>query len=605
MRDNALMRNRLAVVVWVLVLLGVGGGLFWAAGKLAKVETAKVAEKTTRPTVTLTRPAAGSKDVSLIDGIAADIRLVGTAGVDPGTLGGITLTRVRDGANIPLRANTTGSGDALIAKPIDPLELGTEYEYSVSDGVKDSVGAAFQPYKMRFTTAASFKLDAFPAAFEKVELPNTKQERNAYTGLAIGPDGLLYAGSFGGVIYRFGIEQDGTLSPREPVMAVIGANKGPRLITGITFDPASTKDKPILWVNHGQMVPPVKGKIEGAQDWTGKLSRLSGADLSQYEDVLIGLPRAYKDHLNFQIAFDKAGMLYFTQASHTSVGDVDQKWGYRPEHKLTAAVLRLDTTRVRPTGNPAIGSTRAKTLVKTPIDVQTDEGRSYDPAAADAPLTLFATGVRSGYDLLFHRNGHLYSGINGAAGNEGNTPASPDGKVVAIRDLKQTTDDVLLKIEQGGYYGHPNPSRGEYVLMGGNPTAGSDPMEVPEYPVGTLPDKNFRRPAYVFGKNNSPNGLIEYQQPGSPLDGCILVTRYSNGKDVIALKLNAAGDVSQTITNLDGLTGLRDPLDLIQHNGDLYVAEYSGQAITLLRAKAGGNSTQTQITSAAPPAEAQ
>ena len=597
------MRNRLAIVVWALILLAVGGGLFWAAGKFARVEKTRVQTQAQRPTVTLTRPAAGATDVPPVTGIGADVRLVGTAGVDPATLAGVTLKRVRDGVAVAVRANTTGSGDALVLKPIEPLETGTEYEYSVSEAVKDTAGATFAPFSMRFTTAKDFKVDAYPAAFEKVDLPGTKQEQNAYTGLAIGPDGLLYAGSFGGVIYRFGIEADGTLSPRERVMSVFAANNGPRLITGIAFDPGSDKARPILWVNHGQMVPPNdKGKIEGAADWTGKLSRLSGPDLATCDDVLVGLPRAYKDHLNFQIAFDKEGGLYFTQGSHTSVGDVDQKWGYRPEHKLTAAVLRLDTARVRPPGNPAIGSTRAKTLVDTPIDVQTDEGKSYDPAAADAPLKVFATGVRSGYDLLQHRNGHLYSGINGAAGNEGNTPAAPDGRVVAVRDLKTTTDDVLIRIEPGGYYGHPNPTRGEYVLNGGNPTAGADAMEIAEYPVGTRPEKTYRRPAYVFGKNYSPNGLIEYVAPGSPLDGHILVTRYSDGKDVIALKLNAAGDVSEVVTGLSGLTGLRDPLDLIQRpgTGDLYVAEYSGGAITLLRNVPKTDSTAAQVTTVAP-----
>ena len=34
-----------------------------------------------------------------------------------------------------------------------------------------------------------------------------------------------------------------------------------------------------------------------------------------------------------------------------------------------------------------------------------------------------------------------------------------------------TQNDYLLRVEKGGYYGHPNPARAEYVLNGGNPTA--------------------------------------------------------------------------------------------------------------------------------------
>ena len=56
----------------------------------------------------------------------------------------------------------------------------------------------------------------------------------------------------------------------------------------------------------------------------------------------------------------------------------------------------------------------------------------------------------------------------------------------------ETENDWLFKIVKGGYYGHPNPTRGEYVLDGGNPTAGADPFEFTEYPVGTQPDANYR-----------------------------------------------------------------------------------------------------------------
>ena len=33
-----------------------------------------------------------------------------------------------------------------------------------------------------------------------------------------------------------------------------------------------------------------------------------------------------------------------------------------------------------------------------------------------------------------------------------------------LTGLLQTENDYLFRIDQGGYYGHPNPTRGEYVL---------------------------------------------------------------------------------------------------------------------------------------------
>ena len=56
---------------------------------------------------------------------------------------------------------------------------------------------------------------------------------------------------------------------------------------------------------------------------------------------------------------------------------------------------------------------------------KTEDGGTYDPTAPGAPLTIYATGIRSGFDLLWHRNGNLYTGLNGAAAG-GNVPQGPN-----------------------------------------------------------------------------------------------------------------------------------------------------------------------------------
>ena len=183
-------------------------------------------------------------------------------------------------------------------------------------------------------------------------------------------------------------------------MTMFAANHGPRLITGIVFDPSATADDLILWVSHGQMA------VENATDWTGKISALRGPRLEKYQDIIVGLPRAYRDHLNFKPSFGPDGMLYFDQGSMTSVGGPDKKWNMRHEHLLSAACLRLDP----------------KLVTNPPLDVKTEDGGEYDPYAAGAPLTIYATGIRSGFELLFHRNGVLYTGLNGAAAG-GSVPA--------------------------------------------------------------------------------------------------------------------------------------------------------------------------------------
>jgi hypothetical protein len=165
--------------------------------------------------------------------------------------------------------------------------------------------------------------------------------------------------------------------------------------------------------------------------------------------------------------------------------------------------------------------------------------------------------------------------------------------VPALSGVRHTLEDYLVRVDAGGYFGHPNPLRGEFVLNGGNPTAGPDPAEMPEYPVGTPPERAWRPPVYTFGKNLSPTGAIEYRNTsafGGALAGKLLVCRYSGGDDILALSLDPTGAVAEAVSGIDGFTRLMDPLDLAEHvaTGNLYVAEFQTKRVTLLRPKAGG-----------------
>src|SRR5438034_895640 len=97
----------------------------------------------------------------------------------------------------------------------------------------------------------------------------------------------------------------GAVGEPQLIKTVQQANDGPRLITGICFDPKSTADNLILWVSHGQFLINQRGEpsFEGFSDWTGKISTIDGPDLASYCDVVVGLPRSWRDHLNNQPAF--------------------------------------------------------------------------------------------------------------------------------------------------------------------------------------------------------------------------------------------------------------------------------------------------------------
>ncbi len=353
-----------------------------------------------------------------------------------------------------------------------------------------------------------------------------------------------------------------------------------------------------LWVSHSEYTDL---NTATADDWTGKISMLSGVNYSKVTTEVINLPRSVRDHMTNQMVFGPDGALYFAQAANTAMGAPDNAWGLRSEHLLNDAVLRLDISK----------------LGTTPLDVKTDSGGTYNPYAPGAPLTIYATGVRNAYDLVWTSNGRLFAPTNGSAAG-GNTPATPTAPYSfgANQRIDFSTNgayvgpnvpavingpvqpDYIFNIVQGGYYGEPNPTRGEFVLNGGNPTSGVDPNEVPDYPDGTLPDRNYRGnitgaaaatmgSAYAYGYNYSPDGIIQYQGTafGGALNGKLMVVDYSGGDDITVLGFDANGNITSRESGIAGLTGFTDPLDLTENtsNGFIYVAEYGGQQLTLVR----------------------
>ncbi|GGP71042.1 Ig-like domain-containing protein [Saccharothrix coeruleofusca] len=549
--------------------------------KFAYVDITGVPDGTARPSVRTLTPANLATGVSPTAGVVADLRLPGGA-VDPATLTSATvrLTRVSDGAVVPAGVITSGGGDVVSLSPTAPLAASALHRFELTDGVRDVAGNRFLPYSGVFTTGTGG--GGGPAAFEQVFGVATGAP---FTSVAFGPDGRLYAATTTGRLHRFPVNADGTLGAATVIDTVrahataAGLPGAPdRTVIGLAFDPASTAANPVLWItdNHGGTA--------NAPDWSGRIARLSGPDLSVYTEVVTDLPRSVKDHESNSLVFGPDGDLYLSQGSMNAMGAPDTTWGNRPEHLLSAAVLRL-----RPARLPA----------SLPVNVRTEAGGGYDPYAAAAPLTIHATGVRNAYDLVWHRNGHLYAPTNGSAAG-GNAPATPsplpascatrtDGPytgpaVASVTDNPVAETDYVFDVKPGRYYGHPAPIRCEWVLAGGNPTAGADPFQVGAYPVGTPPDRNFDLAGtYDAGLHASANGAIEYR--GGRLDGKLLVVRYSSGQDVQTFDVAPDGALSNRTTGITGLTGFRQPLDITQHpdRGHLYVTELGANRITLLR----------------------
>lgn len=541
-----------------------------------------------RPSVTGVTPSQGAVDVALDAGIVATVNLPSVGqGVDGATLTveTVKLLRASDNAQIPANLNTSGGGDVIVLQPAAPLESNTTYTFEVTDGVKDLSGAAFLPFSSTFTTGTGVSGDDGSLGgveFEQVDLSTATNRR--FSGVTIGPDGKLYAGVISGRILRFTMNADGTLGEPQVITTLRTANGGDRMLIGLAFDPSSTADNLTLWVSHSAFV------FNNGPDWAGKISKMSGPNLETVQDIVVGLPRSIRDHVTNGLTFGPDGALYVLQGSNTGMGAPDDAWGNRPERLLSAALLRIDTTSI--SGGP--------------VDVKTEDGGSYDPFAVGAPVTIYASGLRNAYDLLWHSNGSLYVPTNGGSsgGKVPSTPGQfPDAcqnrvddvtngdyngpAVVGIDDVNQSQHDFLFRVVEGGYYGHPNPARCEWVMNGGNPTDAADLGEVNQYQVGTQPDRNWRGFAFDFGPNKSPNGVIEYTSSvfGGALQGKLLVVRYSVGKDIIVLALDNTGNIASSTIGVSGFTGFTNPVDLIENptNGHIYVADYETQTLMLLR----------------------
>jgi PKD repeat protein len=558
--------------------------------KINFIEIAQSNGSPLRASVTSVTPANAATGVRRDTSVSATVVLP-NGGLNTATVTSSTmyLLRTSDSAVVPANVNTSAGGDILVLTPQAALEPNTSYTFHITDGILDAASQPIMPFVSSFTTGTSGGPGSNNNGIVFQQIKDLASGA-LFSSLAFGPDNKLYVATLLGTIQRYNIAGNGTLTLDRTINSITNAEGGNRAIIGLAFDPTATADNLILWVSHnGPYVP------ENAPDWTGKIARLSGPNLDTFQNYVTNLPHSYKDHMANSLAFGTNGRLYITIGSNSAMGSTDNAWGNRPERLLSAAVLEINTAAI----------------TAPPLDVKTEEGGTYNPYAANAPVTIFATGVRNAYDLVWHTNGQLYTPTNGSASG-GNSPGTPGtlpaacqnridaatngaytGPVVPARYGISDQKDYLFRVVRGGYYGHPNPLRCEWVMNGGNPTAGIDTAEVTEYPVNTAPDRNYRGISYSFDVHKSPNGAIEYKSNvfSGALRGKLLVVRYSESDDIVALTPGGANnDIVDEQIGIPGFTGLVNPLDMAEdtRNGNIYVVEHGATSkIVLLQPVVG------------------
>ncbi|WP_221391593.1 putative Ig domain-containing protein [Dyadobacter sp. NIV53] len=612
---------------------------YTSAGTLIHITV--LAPGANQPYVVSSTPANGATNVSVnISSIAANNLIVPEVsgfkgGVDNSTLtvNTVKVLKVVGTATTEIQGivQGTGGGDAISFSPVFALEANTKYRFVITNQVKSYSGAAFLPYEATFTTGSTTTGTPNPVTAEfapKQVIPGTVGKK--YTSLTFGPDGKFYALRLDGVIERFNVDREtGMLSSVFEIKSIT-AKYGSRSSVGLTFDPASTATNLIAWISH------CSAGLSNAPEFDGNISKLTGADLETEQQILTKLPRSKADHLVNSIAFGPDGALYFNQGSNSSMGVYDGAW-QRDESLLAATVMRLDMSKLAGITLPLdVRTTANQALINAaPADNMRMSDGTYNPYASTSPLTIYASGVRNAFDLLWHSNGQLYVPANGSAAG-GNSPASvvgtrrPDGTpyngpVVIGTTAVKVQNDWLFRVnplKPVGYYGHPNPLRGQYVANRGY-------LDNPKYPATQGPDANYRPAAFNFELNKSPNGVIEYKSNafGGSLKGRILVCRFSGGSDIIVLEpgamakdasINSAesddkvydiiGSQTGSGTNgISGLSGFTNPLDITEdvETGNLYVIEYnwnniSGKTAQIVLLKATAPSAQVGIAAVSP-----
>lgn len=391
------------------------------------------------------------------------------------------------------------------------------------------------------------------------------------TAMELGPDGRLYVATLFGEIHALTIDYASRSFTDEVINTIPVKEDSNRLTLGLAIDPESTADDVTLWVSHSS------GSTDNGGLNSGKVSRLSGPNLADKEDVITGLPRAIANHATNDIDFGPDGRLYIWQGGNTGAGSAnnipESEFKDRPEQALSAALLVADVKKPDFNGDAAspIGEFVEEFYSRTNSDVQ-----------------LYATGLRNSYDGVFHSNGNIYAGTNGL-GVAGTVPPVPrlgdptDRSITTLFgqnpiDNPGKQPDPLNRIVEGGYYGHPNPYRDEVIFKDGSFQGFNASNIPPGHP-------DYIQPFFTLGTNRSPDGIIEYtgESFSGQLKGNLLIANFSQGDNISRIGLSDDGLLVESQSSL--ISGFSDPLPLAmgpEGLGVFFVGEFTGNQVTVL-----------------------
>ncbi len=343
------------------------------------------------------------------------------------------------------------------------------------------------------------------------------------TALALSPDGnSLFVAQRNGKIFYGAIDGNFHITSVTEVDTIYNRDlaNGGRLITGMTFGPNGD-----LFVSHSD----IRAYDDNIDTHSGKVSRLFAPGFTLYQDVATGLPRSKADHAPNGLAFKPGtSLLYVAVGSMTNAGLASPTFHNQNE-------------------------------VSDPNDLYYNSAAIFQIDVSTFVPTIYATGFRNPYDLLWHSNGNLYVNDNGPNAGFGMSPIGQGFCYTANPYIDPDYPDELNLVQQGHYYGHPNPARNECTFHGGD------------------------LPIHSYSPNHtSSDGIAEYTSTAMPgLKGSILTANWG-ANNIVSIALTSGGTGTVAQEGILKSAGLQRPLDLAVRasDGAIFIAEY-GDANTV------------------------
>ncbi|MBV0924113.1 choice-of-anchor D domain-containing protein [Halomicroarcula limicola] len=440
------------------------------------------------------------------------------------------------------------------------------------------------------------------------------------TAIDFGPDGRAYVSTQGGTVYALAVERTGENSyqvvnevqidaikdiPNHDDLGNLESGETNRQITGITA--GGTAENPVVYVSSSDPEIDVGQDDDDTDTNSGAISRLTispGSDDTlqasevSHDVMVLGLPRSEENHATNGIDLSADGdTMYVAQGGHTNKGAPGDNFGHTPEYALSAAILEIDLAQIE-------SNYQAKNLQNYDSDypdlsfyygiptIQNDDATDGDDLpfggndginqaklVEGGPVQIYSPGYRNPYDLVVTESGQVYAADHGPNGGWGGQPADATGSIVADaasvtnhpnEDGSFSTNDQLVKVDEGDYGGHAAPIRA-------NPT-GADIYDANGNVIFDINASNSPVPSsmvnpveadYIPPTSDSPD-------PGAPA-GSANTMEFEDGDPVLFGPTGATTEY--TASNFGG--AMQGDLVQVELGGDIERVELSDDGTTV------------------------